>query len=190
MIGAPQVGTTTVGGGLFKSTPNGPADVPTSIHVTAAGKRLIGFTAKMAIDADGAGGAWKGDKTGQPETSLQYKNGDSLNPRVIPFIVVPTDFHLTHPAVKLGDYATVSYGAKTLYAIIGDKGPAGVLGEGSMSLASGLGINADPNRGGITRKDVRYMIAPGTRDAEPPRDAATIQARGKAVFDAAGAPVR
>lgn len=190
VIGAPQLGTTTVNGGMFKSSPDGPADVPTMVYVTANGSRAIKFKAKFAIDADGAGDAWKGDRTGQPQTALQYKDGTSLNPRTLPFIVVPTDFQKTHPTVKLGDYAAVTYGAKTLYAIVGDKGPAGVLGEGSMALAAGLGINPDPNRGGITRKDVEYVILPGSRDAEPPRDAAAIQTQGKKVFDAAGAPVR
>jgi len=190
-IGEPRVGTVTVRGGMFRLRPNGPAEIPTTVHVTPRGARLVGFTAKLAIDADGASDAWKSDPTGQSKTSLLYKNGESLNPRALPFIVVPVDFHNTHPNVRLGDYATVTYGAKTLYAIVGDKGPAGVLGEGSIALAAGLGINPDPIKGGISRADVRYMIAPGSRDQpDPPRDAATVQARGKAIFEAAGAPVR
>lgn len=190
-IGAPQVGsTTTIAGAVFRSHPEGEKDVPTTIYVTPQ-TRLIGFTAKLAIDADGAGGAWRGDKTGQPRTSLLYKNGDSLNPSVVPFIVVPPDFRTTYKGVELGDYAAVSYRSKTVYAIIGDHGPAGVLGEGSISLAAGLGINTDPNTGGTNRREVRYLIAPGSKDRDgPPRDAAAIQARGAQVFDAAGAPVR
>jgi hypothetical protein len=78
-----------------------------------------------------------------------------------------------------------------VYAIIGDHGPAGVLGEGSISLAAGLGISSDPNTGGTNRKEVRYLIAPGSKDPDgPPRDAASIQSRGALIFDAAGAPVR
>lgn len=190
VIGTPQVGTTTANGGMFRLHPGGPLEVPTVVHTTRTGAQLVVFQAKMAIDADGAGGAWRHDATGQSKTSLLYKNGDSLNPQTIPFIVVPLDFHLTHPRVGLGDYAAVTYGAKTLYAIVGDKGPRGVLGEGSMSLAASLGINPDPNKGGITRKDVRYAIIPGTRDPEPPRDGAAVQSRGRAIFEAAGAPVR
>lgn len=190
VIGEPQVGTVTIKGGSFRSKRDGPTDVETTVRVTPNGSKLIGFTSKFAIDADGAGGAWKKDKTGQSKTALTYKDGGSLNPSALPYISLPMDFHSTHPGVKLGDYAAVTYGAKTLYAIVGDAGPEGVIGEGSMALASGLGINPDPNHGGISRKDVRYVIVPGSRDPEPARDAATIQKRGKAIFDAAAAPVK
>ena len=122
---------------------------------------------------------------------MLYKNGDSLNPRELPFIVVPPDFRTTYKGVELGDYAAVTYRQKTVYAIIGDHGPAGVLGEGSISLAAGLGIDSDPNKGGTNRKEVRYLIAPGSKDRDdPPRDAAAIQTRGMAIFNGAGAPVR
>lgn len=190
-IGAPQVvSTSAIPGALFRSHPNGEKDVPTTIYVTPR-TRLIGYTAKLAIDADGAGGAWRGDRTGQPKTSLLYKNGDSLNPSELPFIVVPPDFRSTYKGVELGDYAAVTYRQKTVYAIIGDHGPAGVLGEGSISLAAGLGIDSDPNKGGTNRKEVRYLIAPGSKDPDgPPRDAAAIQTRGTSIFNAAGAPVR
>ncbi|MBI5247655.1 MAG: glycoside hydrolase family 75 protein [Elusimicrobia bacterium] len=190
VIGAPDLGTTTARGGMFRLQPGGPPEVPTTVNITPTGARLVSFTAKMAIDADGSGPAAATDPKGQPRTALAYKDGSFLNPQVVPYIVVPTDFGGTHPDVKLGDYAAVTYGAKTVYAIIGDTGPPGVVGEGSMALASGLGIDPDPVKGGIQRKDVRYVIIPGSKDAEPPRTAAAIAARGKALFDAAGAPVR
>jgi hypothetical protein len=189
-LGTPQVGTITVNGGMFRLTPNGSAEVQSQVHVMPTGARLVSFVAKMAIAADGAGSTAATDPSGQPRTALLYKDGGSLNPQVLPFIVVPTDFGVTHPDVRLGDYAAVTYGAKTVYAIIGAKGPAGVVGEGSMALAAGLGIDPDPVRGGIQRKDVRYVIIPGSRDSEPPRTAVAIAARGKVLFDAAGAPVK
>ncbi|UPT75294.1 MAG: glycoside hydrolase family 75 protein [Elusimicrobiota bacterium] len=190
VIGTPRVGTTTVNGGMFKLKPNGPAIIPTVVNVTPTGHSVVGFRAKLAIDADGDSEAYRSDKTGQSQTALLYKNGRSLDPTRIPFIVVPTDFGNTHPNVKLGDYATVSYGPKTIYAIVGDRGPAGVLGEASIAVARSLGINADPNRGGSNRPDFEYRIVAGSKDPQPAESAAQIQARGRAVFETAGAPVR
>lgn len=191
-LGAPQVGTTTLRGGIFRAHKQDAApSVQTTVYVMESGARPVGYTSKMSIDADGAGGAWRKDRTGQPKTSLLYKNGDSLNPETIPFIVVPKDFHRSHPGVGLGDYSMVTRQGRTVYAIVGDHGPDGVIGEGSISLAASLGIDPNPNTGGTTRKEVDYLIVPGSREKdEPLSDAAKIQARGKAVFEAAGVRLR
>jgi hypothetical protein len=172
---------------MFALKPGGPKVVPTFVVNTGAAK-VVSFTAKMAIDADGAGGWAAHDPTGQNQTSLRYPGGASLNPGQIPFIVVPLDFGRSHPDVKLGDYAAVSYGGKTVYAIVGDKGPAGVVGEGSIALAKALGINSDPRKGGAD-SGVTYVIIPGSRDAAPPKEAGAIQTAGEALFRKAKVPV-
>jgi hypothetical protein len=171
--------------------PNQPASIPTLVAKTKTGT-AIEFTAKLAIDANGAGG-WIKDQPGQPQgtdaskTALRYPNGDSLNPGKIPFIVVPSDFGRTHPGVQLGDYVAVTYGAITLYAIVGDKGPKGIVGAGSIALARNLKIPADPKKGGV-RSGVTYVIIPGSKDASPPRTAAEIQTQGQKLFQLAGIP--
>jgi hypothetical protein len=160
-------------------------NVPVKEIATPSGGKAVMFTSKMAIDADGSGGLSKTDKTGTDKTSLHYSNGESLNPGTIPFIVVPTDFRQSFPLIDLGDYAAVSYSGRTAYAIIGDHGPRGVVGEGSVALARSLGIPSDANRGGADG-GVQYLIFPQSRDSEPSRSAASIQTRGRALRTEAG----
>ncbi len=173
----------------FSSDRGRPAVLPTA-QVRADGtKGPVVFEADMDIDADGAGGWHRADRTGQSQTALRYPNGDSLNPGTLPFMVVPVDFNRAHPDVRLGDYGVISYRGKSVYAIVGDKGPAGVLGEASISAAASLGINPDPNRGGVD-SGVRYIILPGTADRTPPTDGQTLQTRGAQLFLQNGLPLR
>jgi hypothetical protein len=102
--------------------------------------------------------------------------------------VVPVDFNRAHPGVQLGDYVAVTYGYKTVYAIVGDKGPKGVVGEGSIALARSLKIPADPNNGGEQAPIVTYVILPGSKDAALPLTAGAIQIQGQKLFLQAGIP--
>jgi len=142
-------------------------------------KSVVTFSNRpMAIDADGSGDAWKHDPTGQPTTSLQI-HGQSLNPTVTPYIVIPNGF----PNGKLGDYVAVSYNGKTTFAIIGDVGPR--LGEGSIALARSLGIPPSPTSGGVPN-GVAYTIIQDSRDKEPPQDPDVIQQRGQEILQQKG----
>jgi hypothetical protein len=151
--------------------------------------QAVAFTGKMAIDADGAGDAWRHDQTGQSQTSLRYPDGSSLNPTQIPFIVLPTNYRSYIPDASLGDYAAVSYNGKTVYAIFGDMGPKNKFGEASMCAAASLGINPNPNHGGAD-DGVQYLILPGSKDAVTPSDAQTIQQKGRDLFQKAGIQVQ
>jgi Fungal chitosanase of glycosyl hydrolase group 75 len=136
------------------------------------------FVAKADIDADGVGGAWSQDSTGRPHTALQRLDGTSLDPTKIPYIVIPGDYREYHPQVSLGDYAMVSYKGKTVFGVVGDIGPKGVIGEVSMLLAASIGINPDPNRGGVKSASVKYVIFPESGGKAVPGDAATIEKNG------------
>lgn len=140
------------------------------------------FTADMDIDADGAGRAWRRDRTGQPQTSLSYGRGQYLNPEELPFIVLPIGFERAAPGVKLGDLVAVTFKGKTAFAIYGDRGPKRVLGEGSIKLAKTLGINPDPNRGG-TSEPVTYIVFPGSRPKPLPRTAEGVEAAAKPLLE-------
>jgi len=152
---------------------------------TGGPNKPVAFVSGMDIDADGAGGAWKKDKTGQSETSLKYSNGESVDPSKIPFAVVPLGFRQDFPDIRMGDYCSVSFNGRTVYGILADFGPSRSLGEASMSMAASLGIDPDPNHGG-TSKPVTYIYFPGTRDTEPPREADLIQKRGAEVMQQHG----
>ncbi len=142
------------------------------------------YQTSMAIDSDGAGDAHKADKDGQDATSLNYANGDSLDPTKIPYVVLPLGFAKKHPGVQLGDVVAVFYQGKVSYGIWGDEGPVGQIGEGSIALARSLGIDADPNTGGV-ETGVTYIVFPRSGNGAP-LTPAEIQQRGTALLKAAG----
>jgi hypothetical protein len=110
--------------------------------------------------------------------------GAPLDPAVIPFIVVPKDFG---HGVQKGDYVAVTYGKKTVFAIVGDPGPKGVVGKGSIELARLLKIPSGSSGvgGGVT-----CVILPGSKDNSLPTTAAAIKAPGQKNFQKAGiAPI-
>lgn len=192
-LGEPKLGTGTISGGaMFSLNRNAPPSVRTGVQIAPDGATpVVRFIAKMSIDADGAGEAYRRDRTGLPQTALKV-GGSSLNPTKTPYVVIPGDFsgpNGVHKDVLLGDYAAVTYGPRTVYAIVGDVGPRGLIGEGSILLARGLKIPDDPNTGGVGG-NVQYLILPGSKDKEPPTDAARIQIEGKRRFDAAKIQVR
>ena len=189
MAGVPDVGQGVPSGKTFALKSG--AIIQTQIF-TKNGKTFIGFTAPMAIDGDGPrseevkkneerGGI---DATRQKDTSLRYTpGGESVNGRAVPFIVVSQDLLDKHTDVKLGDYATITYGGKTLYGIIADVGPR--LGEASPATARGVGIDPNPASGGLQSALVQYMIAPGSGKNYPiiPRKGAQVQSNGSTVFN-------
>jgi hypothetical protein len=54
----------------------------------------------------------------------------------------------------------VLYKNQLVYAIIGDEGSKGVIGEGSYALAGALNIPNDPNTGGVA-SGVTYIAFTG-----------------------------
>jgi hypothetical protein len=174
--------------GFFFAAKKGMGQTVQTMNIQAGSAKGVEFTSDLYVDPDGAGGWYKKYMTGRATTALKYSKTESLNPGKIPYIVIPRKFNADYPDVKLGDYAAVTYGGKTLYAIVGDLGPPGVLGGGSIALASGLGMDLTPKNGGAAG-GVTYVILAGTRDATPPRDAATIQSEGRQLFERDGIPV-
>jgi hypothetical protein len=144
--------------------------------------RPLRYVSSMTIDADGAGDAWRGDPTGQPETSLRYADERSLDPTATAYIVLPLGFEARHAGVRLGDVAAVRYEGKTAFAIWGDEGPDDQVGEGSIALARALGIDPDPVRGG-TDDGVEYTVFPRSGDGAP-LERAEVERRGKALLAA------
>ncbi|MBI3552755.1 MAG: glycoside hydrolase family 75 protein [Elusimicrobia bacterium] len=146
--------------------------------------RPLLFVSKMTIDADGAGDAWEQDPAGQPETTLRDEDEESLDPTQVPYFVLPVGFRQAHPEVRLGDLAAVTFHGVLAYAIFGDEGPEGKIGEGSIALAEDLGIDADPMEGGVA-DGVTFIVFPGSGDGEPlPPD--EIARRGEALLAQAG----
>lgn len=181
--------TAPIGSETYRLQSDGPLDV--AIHLLpsqeiSAGRRAqpLLFAGKFAIDADGAGEAWKSDPWGQPETSLQWGGGRSLDPTQTPYFVLPIGFDGAYPGVQLGDLAAVIYRGKVAFAIFGDRGPRTKIGEGSIALAEELGINSSPTRGGVS-DGVLWIVFPGSGTRRALGNE-VIQRRGRELFLAAG----
>ncbi len=167
------------------------------------------YEAKFAIDGDGSGGNSEDDVHHQPDTSLHDAQGRPLNSRQFPFIVLPLRHNRpgrpqwSDLGVDLGDLGVWFLKNGTACAVLfGDKGPATKLGEGSMLAAEMLGIDPDPNIGGIDAGQIPpgilHFVFPGSRKVQPvshgrPRTADTPQSvaeRAWALFRNFGGPAR
>jgi hypothetical protein len=109
----------------------------------------------------------------------------------IPYVVLPGGdqigrFH-AEPRLRLGDFAVVHNLAnqQLAYAICAEIGPADKVGEGSMALAQALAVPDDPKRGGTAKRDLIYLVFPGTGEGHP-RPRAEIEKLAKAAFLAWG----
>jgi subtilisin len=105
--------------------------------------------------------------------------------------------------VELGDLGVCFFKNGTSCAVLfGDRGPAVKLGEGSMLAAEMLGINPDPNIGGIDAGEIPpgivHFVFPGSRRVRPvpggrPRTDDTpesVEQRAWELFAKLGGPVR
>lgn len=147
-------------------------------------ERPLLFQSQMTIDADGAGPAWRSDPNGQPSTSLSWPGGAALDPLVTPYFVLPIGFEAAHPEVRLGDLAAIVHRGRVTYAIYGDRGPRGKIGEASILAAGRLGIHANPSQGGVSG-GVTYIVFPGS-GAGRPQPAADVDVAGRDLFVKAG----
>jgi len=169
---------------------DGEADVRIRVlPETRRGTRPLLFEAKMAVDADGAGDAWRSDPWGQPTTSLTYRGGRSVDPTAVPYFVLPIGFEREHPEVRLGDLAAVIHQGRVAFAIYADRGPRGKIGEGSIRLAQELGIDADPRRGGVGG-GVIYVVFPGSGNQRPQPPEQIREQAAQLLVEAGGAPDR
>ena len=86
-----------------------------------------------------------------------------VNAETVPYFVLPGDF-FTNAKVKTnirkGDIALIinTKNNKQSFAIYGDVGPRGKIGEGSIKLAQNLGINASARNGGISTHDLVFIV--------------------------------
>jgi hypothetical protein len=108
----------------------------------------------------------------------------------IPFIVLPLEV-IKATGIHLGDFglATHMSSGKQCFVIFADGGPAGKIGEGSIALASALGIPSSPKRGGTSSRSIAYLAFPGS-GSRVPASAAEINTKGAAALAAFGGLAR
>jgi hypothetical protein len=138
----------------------------------------VWWRADLDVDCDGGqDAACKADASYQPETAATTAEGDPLDASTVPFVVVPlpwypsadrsSDFYWCDQGLSMGGPVAVVYGDVVAYGVIGDEGPVtdepvgadgecagepfagGVVGEASYAMAEALGIDPDPNTGGV-----------------------------------------
>ncbi|MFJ5226853.1 glycoside hydrolase family 75 protein [Streptomyces sp. NPDC088400] len=137
-------------------------DSPASIPICDA-KGAVFWKADLDIDCDGQVTARcnsRSDPYFQDTTAYTRSDGSPLNAEELPYIVVPTPSQIWNyrsSGIRGGSVAAVIHGDKVRYAVVGDTGPPGIIGEASYAAARGLGILTDPAGGGAS-SGVTYVL--------------------------------
>ena len=171
----------------------------------------IWWRADMDVDCDGGQGqACLSDASYLPDTATTDADGAPLDASTLPYVVVPLPWNPTGPrdadffycdhGLTLGGVVAAIYGDEVVYGVIGDEGPVtaepagadgecgavpfagGVVGEASYAMAAALGIDPDPNVGGVdcgpSGCPVLYILFAGEA-LDDPGDAAAAEAEGE-----------
>lgn len=113
-----------------------------------------------------------------------------VDSETIPYIVLPAEVTKA-TGIRLGDFVVVlnAKTGKRSYAIFADGGPRGKIGEGSIALATALGVPPSPKNGGTSSTIIFYLAFPGSGSRRPV-PAAEVQTRGAEVLTAWGGEER
>ncbi|MFI2374601.1 glycoside hydrolase family 75 protein [Streptomyces sp. NPDC018964] len=121
------------------------------------------WKADMDIDCDGSPGPRCNALTDpyfSASTAFTRSDGRPLSSEETPYVVVPAPStvwnHRSH-GVHGGSVVAVVYRDRVRYAVVGDTGPADIIGEASHATAESLGIDPDPRTGG-TPSGVTYIV--------------------------------
>ncbi|MFD9545522.1 glycoside hydrolase family 75 protein [Streptomyces sp. NPDC060022] len=154
---------TPISHGKYRMDQGGPAKV-----AVCGTKGAVFWEADMDIDCDGrvtAACSRETDPSFLPDTAFQTSGGKPLDSARLPYVVVPGPGPLwnhTESGIAGGGVAAVVYRGKVQYAVVGDTGPTGIIGEASYAAAEALGIDPDPKTGG-TASGVTYILFKNSR---------------------------
>lgn len=135
-----------------------PATVP-----VCGTRDAVFWKADMDIDCDGRPGRHCNAATDpyfSGSTAFAQSDGRPLSAEELPYVVVPapgTRWDYRAHGVRGGSVAALVYGDRVRYAVVGDTGPSGIIGEASYAAAESLGIDPDPRAGG-TPSGVTYIV--------------------------------
>ncbi|MGW5371070.1 glycoside hydrolase family 75 protein [Streptomyces sp. NPDC004009] len=139
-------------------------DEETSATVPVCGKNgAVFWKADMDIDCDGQRTTncnEDRDPWYQDDTAFHQSDGKPLKAESLPYVVVPSSSSIwsySGAGIKGGGVVAVVYGGKVEYAVVGDTGPTGIIGEASYATAKALGIDPDPATGGAD-SGVTYIL--------------------------------
>ncbi|MEV4581465.1 CBM35 domain-containing protein [Nonomuraea jabiensis] len=121
----------------------------------------------MDIDCDGVRTSQCNEDTDccfQPDTACHTSGDSPLNAAQLAYMVVPSSSSIWDYRTKgigCGTVVAIVYNGQVEYAVMGDTGPSGIIGEASYRTAADLGINPDPSNGG-TDSGVTYIVFTGS----------------------------
>jgi len=127
----------------------------------------VAWKADLSIDCDGKSSAKCNSSTDpayQNQTAATDSHGDPLDAATLPYVVIPgrsSRFDYVDAGLAMGSVVAVIYDDKIEYGVLGDVGPAAIIGEASYRMAELLGIDPDPAVGGIDG-GVAYIAFTGT----------------------------
>ncbi|MBI3512179.1 MAG: T9SS type A sorting domain-containing protein [Bacteroidetes bacterium] len=89
---------------------------------------------------------------------LRYCNSET-----VPFFVLPSSV-VSNGSIHIGDvgYVYNTTTGQSCFAIYADAGPAASLGEGSIYLASQIGVDPDARTGGTSAAIIDYIVFPNS----------------------------
>lgn len=171
---------TRISDGKYRTDQGGPAKVP-----VCGTEGAVFWQADMDIDCDGR--ITKACNSGTdpsflPETAFRTSAGKPLDSARLPYVVVPGPGPLWNhrkAGIRGGGVAAVIHRGKVRYAVVGDTGPAGIIGEASYAMAESLGIDPDPKTGGAA-SGVTYILFRNSR-VSPIEDHAAAVAAGRSL---------
>jgi hypothetical protein len=127
-----------------------------------SGDEVVKFIGKARIDNDGVGGNPDNDPHHQENTSLQL-HGKSLNAYEDSFIAIPPVIISSTNGIVLGSLCLVTNleNHRFCFAVVGDVGPDGKIGEVSPACAEQIGVDPNAVTGGSNESDFNYDIFVG-----------------------------
>jgi hypothetical protein len=149
------------------------SDVSTATVAVCQKTGAVFWKADMDIDCDGVRVVGVCDENTdccfQNDTFCQASTGGPLNAATLPYVVVPSPssiWNYTNHNIGCGTVVAVIYNNQVEYAVMGDTGPVGIIGEASYATASALGIDPDPSTGGVD-SGVTYIVFQGSQRVSP-----------------------
>jgi Fungal chitosanase of glycosyl hydrolase group 75 len=146
------------------------------------------WKADMDIDCDGVRTSHCNEDTDpwyQDQTSFETSKGKSFQADSTHYFVIPlpsSRFSYTGNGIKPGSVAAVIYNNKVVYAVFADEGPSNIIGEASYATAKALGIDSNPESGGVD-SGVTYIVFPGAVPS-PVETNSAIDSKGIAAANA------
>ncbi|MFD7864217.1 glycoside hydrolase family 75 protein [Streptomyces sp. NPDC059783] len=159
--------------GLYRTDAGAPPTVP-----VCGAKGAVHWKADLDIDCDGRTTAacnTRTDPAFQDDTAFHTSDGRPLDARELPYVVVPGRSARWDPArdgIRGGGVVALVHEDRVAYAVVGDTGPSGLIGEASLAAAGELGIDPDPKSGGAPGGVTYILFRDSAVDPIESRDAA------------------